>query len=138
VTRSDRKQFREQLLEMARRISTDVASLTAEAFQAKGGEASGNLSNTPLHLADLGTDNFEQEMSLGFLESKTQIQQEVKEALDRFDEGRFGVCESCQTEIGRERLQAVPFARYCIECAQQAERKIPPKELPRNGGLPAS
>jgi RNA polymerase-binding transcription factor DksA len=124
MTKAEREYFRDRLLQLARRLSDDVAGLSREALQAKGGEASGNLSNAPLHMADLGTDNFEQELALSFLETKTQTLEEISAALARLERRRFGACERCQKEIARDRLRAVPFARHCIDCAQEVEKEM--------------
>src|SRR5436309_1384339 len=82
-----------------------------------------NLSNTPFHPADLGTDNYEQEVTLSLLENDEQVLEETAAALERIERGTFGVCENCNKEIGRERLQAVPYARYCINCARKLANK---------------
>jgi RNA polymerase-binding transcription factor DksA len=91
-------------------------------MHAQGGEASGSLSNAPLHMADMGTDNFEQEMSFSLLENEQQTLEEVNDALDRIKAGSFGLCEDCQKPIPRPRLQALPYARFCVDCARKEER----------------
>jgi DnaK suppressor protein len=123
MSKTDLKNFRDQLLRLANRLNGEVSSLADEALRATGGDASGGLSRTPMHLADLGTDHYEQELSLGFLENKTRTLEEINEALHRFDDDTFGQCENCQRDIAVERLQAVPFARYCIACARKIERE---------------
>ena len=59
--------FRQQLLDLRNRLKGDVTNLADEALRKAGGEASGSLSNMPIHMADLGTDNFEQEFTLSLL-----------------------------------------------------------------------
>ncbi len=107
---------------MATRIEGDMSELTDEALRKAGGEASGSLSNTPLHLADLGTDTFEHEVTIGLLETEGQTLQEIAAAVGRIDNGTYGHCELCGVEIGRERLQALPFVRHCIECARRVQQ----------------
>lgn len=121
MTTAELENFRQQLLGLGRRLEEDVSGLAHEALQKTGGADSGNLSNTPLHLADLGTDHFEQEVTLSAPENKEQMLEEVAAALRRIEQGTFGRCEACGAAIPRERLQAVPFTRLCIECARQAE-----------------
>jgi RNA polymerase-binding protein DksA len=96
----------------------DVEGLREEALQAQGGEASGSLSNAPLHLADLGTDNAEQEVLLNLLETKTELFQQIQAALDRLDQGTYGTCQRCGQAIAVERLTALPFTAHCIRCAE--------------------
>jgi RNA polymerase-binding transcription factor DksA len=77
----------------------------------------------PVHPADLGTDNDEEEVALDLLENEEQILVEINDALGRIEQGTFGRCENCQQEISRERLDALPYARYCIRCAQKLQRR---------------
>src|SRR5262245_45432412 len=120
MTREELEGFRQQLFDLGRRLKGNVSDLSKEAFRTTGGEASGNLSNVPIHPADLATDNFEQEVSLSLLENEQRQLEEVAAALERINRGTYGVCESCSRAISRGRLQAVPYTRLCIDCARQA------------------
>jgi RNA polymerase-binding transcription factor DksA len=122
MTHGDLDSYRKQLLELRNRLSGDVSHLTTEALHETGGEASGSLSNTPIHMADLGTDNFEQEFTLGLIQNEEQALDEIGAALDRLDQGSFGRCEECHKEIPRVRLQALPYTRYCVDCARKLEQ----------------
>ena len=123
MTKAERERYRSRLKDLARRMNGDVDTLREEAMQAQGGEASGNLSNAPMHLADLGTENFQQELSLSLLEGKTGLLTDVSDALQRLDDGTFGVCENCQQPISKDRLDALPYTRHCIECAGRLDRE---------------
>src|SRR5262245_9016861 len=120
---SELQNYRKRLLEMAATLKGSAAGIAAEALRPAGGESSGGLSNTPLHLADLGSDNFERDMSVSLLENKTRTLDQIEEALHRLDAGNFGLCQECGAKIGADRLQAVPFTPYCIDCARQLERQ---------------
>jgi RNA polymerase-binding transcription factor DksA len=115
------KSFREQLLRMSSRLRGDVFDLSEEACHRTG---DGNLSNVPLHPADLGTDAFEQQVSFALLESEGQTLAETAEALERIDQDTFGQCEECQMDIPTARLEALPYTRYCIDCARTLERRF--------------
>lgn len=121
MTREEQVKYRQLLMEMAARLKNDEEGVVSEALRQAGGEASGNLSNVPMHLADFGTDTFEQEMSASLLTNARQLQIEVAAALDRIEQGKFGTCEQCGHDIGNSRLQVVPYTRYCVDCAQNAE-----------------
>jgi len=110
MSKSDLQYFRNLLLERRREIIGDVGSMESEAF--KGGS---NLSNMPIHMADVGTDNFEQEFTLGLIESERQTLREIQEALVRIDNGSYGICMGTGKAIPRVRLEAVPWAKYTIE-----------------------
>jgi RNA polymerase-binding transcription factor DksA len=122
MTKSELDTFRDRLLEIRGRLNGDVSHLADEALKARGGEASGSLSNAPLHPADLGTDNYEQEFTLGLLQNQEQALADIAEALDRIDKGTFGKCEECGELIPKGRLQTLPYARYCVECARKLQQ----------------
>src|SRR5256885_9178830 len=119
---SETNVYRQQLTAMRSQLRGDVSHLTSEALRKTGGEASGSLSNTPIHMADLGTDNFEQEFTLGLIQNEEQALDEIGAALDRLDQRTFGRCEEFQKEVPRTRLQAIPYTRYCVECARKLEQ----------------
>jgi len=121
MTRDERENYRRRLVDLAARLQKDDDAVASEALRQVGGESSGNLSNVPMHLADQGTDAFEQEMSASLLMNERQMQTEVAAALDRLDQDKFGRCEHCGGEIGKGRLDALPYTRYCVDCAQNAE-----------------
>ncbi len=114
--------YRRQLLHLRARLRGDVSQLADEALRKTGGEASGNLSNTPIHMADLGTDNFEQEFTLDLLKNEEWALGEINDALHRLDRGTFGKCEECGKEIAKPRLQALPYARHCVDCARKLQQ----------------
>jgi RNA polymerase-binding protein DksA len=117
LSKADLQYFRNLLLERRREIIGDVGSMESEAF--KGGS---NLSNMPIHMADVGTDNFEQEFTLGLIESERQILREIQEALIRIDDGKFGICQGTGKPIPRVRLEAMPWAKYTVEYSQALEQ----------------
>jgi len=114
--------YRQRLLDLRDRLNGDVSHLSDEALRKNGGETSGNLSNTPIHMADLGTDSFEQEFTLSLIESEEGRLKEINAALDRIEQGSFGRCEECQKAIPKARLQALPFTRYCVDCARKLQQ----------------
>ena len=118
--------IRGQLEGLRDRLSGQVTEHSDQAMHAQGGEASGSLSNAPLHMADMGTDNFEQEMSFSLIENETQVLEQVNEALERMQQGTYGLCEECRKPIPKPRLQAIPYARYCVECARKVEEGTEP------------
>jgi RNA polymerase-binding protein DksA len=121
MKKAEQEKYRERLRDLKTRLRGDLDSLAAEALRKTGGEASGNLSNAPVHLADLGTDSFEQEMSMTLLENNQQLRDEIDAALKRIDEGTFGRCEECGKDIAAGRLQALSYARYCIDCSRRLQ-----------------
>ncbi len=122
MTKQKMEEYRQQLLEMVERLDGDLSGVREEALRATGGDASGGLSNAPLHLADLGTDNFEQEVSVDLMKNEQQVLLAIRAALDRMYDGTYGICERCGREIPEERLQALPYAVRCVQDEEQAEK----------------
>jgi RNA polymerase-binding transcription factor DksA len=112
--------YRRQLLALGSRFSGDVSSLAQEVLPPPEG-AGGSLSHWPTHLADLATGAGERQCTLSLLESETQTLAEIAAGLERIEHGTFGRCEGCRKDIPKARLLALPYARYCIECAQHLQ-----------------
>ena len=121
MTPREHEQYRTRLLDMASRLRDADGRVAQEALRQSGGETSGQLSNVPIHMADVGTDAFEQEVSSSLLQNERQLQGEVAAALDRMEAGTFGRCQECGGAISKGRLNALPYTRYCVQCAQNAE-----------------
>ncbi len=125
LSKADLEGFRKLLMEKRREILGDVGSMESEAFRNQD-----NHSSSPMHMADVGTDNFEQEFTLGLIQSERELLKEIQEALNRIDDGSFGICVATGKPIGRARLEAKPWAKHCIEYALMLENR----SLLRNGG----
>ncbi|HEV3444754.1 MAG TPA: TraR/DksA C4-type zinc finger protein [Gemmataceae bacterium] len=119
LSKKEIERYRRRLLALQKHLSKDVAELEEEAMHPVGGENSGNLSDVPVHPADLGTDNFEEELDLNLIENKDHILADIEDALQRIEDGTYGRCQVCGQEIPRERLDAVPYTTYCIRHARK-------------------
>ena len=120
LSKGELGQFKALLLHRRKVLIGDVKGLEGEAMK-KGSEAAGDLSTLPMHLADLGTDSFEQDISLGLMENESDEIREIEEALDRIKDGSFGLCEGCRKKIPKERLKAIPYTRLCVNCKKKEE-----------------
>lgn len=124
LSKAELLEFRQILLEKRRAIIGDMNGIEAEALHTNRQDGSGDLSNMPTHPADIGTDNFEQEFTLGLLESERTLLTEINAALDRIDGGTYGVCVGTGQPIGVARLRARPWAKYCIDYARKLEKGL--------------
>src|SRR3954453_19603598 len=113
--------FRQVLLGLRARLRGDLDQMTDEALRRDQPDSSGNLSNVPLHMADVGTENYDQEFTLSLIENEQGTLELIHEALGRIAAGTFGRCEECGESIAKQRLQALPYTRHCIQCARQME-----------------
>jgi DnaK suppressor protein len=115
--------YRDVLIGMRARLRGDLDQMTDEALRRNQNETSGNLSNVPLHMADVGTENYDQEFTLSLIENDQDTLGQIHAALVRIDAGTYGRCEECGEMIARPRLQALPYTRHCIECARALESR---------------
>ncbi|MCL4191409.1 MAG: TraR/DksA family transcriptional regulator [Thermoguttaceae bacterium] len=122
MKKSEIKAYRDQLLAMRARLRGDVSNLADAALKRRRNEASGDLSSMPIHMADLGSDNFEQEFTLSLMASEGDTLSKVEAALERCEEGTYGECEECGAKIPKQRLDAIPFATMCVKCAALSEK----------------
>ena len=115
LSAKDLETFKNSLTRAQALLSGDMSQLQQEAlgtesgFETRPGDTS---------------DGYFQEFNLELLERDGDTQREINEALARIDQGTYGKCEHCQELIFKERLKAVPHARYCIECQRKAERDL--------------
>ena len=119
ISPRDLEHYRDLLLEKRRELVGDMHSMEGEALRTNGGS---NLSTLPMHMADLGTDNYEQEFTLGLVEKERNLLREINDALAKIQNGSFGLCEGTGKPISKPRLEAQPWARFSIEHARQMEK----------------
>ena len=115
--------FRRLLVEQRRELSGAVDHMADEALGRSRSEAAGDLSMMPLHPADIGTDHYEREFTLGLMKAEKATLQEIDEALERIRAGTFGICLGTRLPIDRARLAAKPWARYSIEYKRLVEAR---------------
>jgi len=120
--RAQLNKYRKMLLDKRKDLLGDMNGIAAGAF--RGGNGRGDLSSMPTHPADIGSDNYEQEFSLGLLESERALLEEIDEALARIEDRTYGVCVGTGKPIGVPRLNARPWAKYGIEYARMVEQGL--------------
>ena len=119
LTAKEIQNFRAMLLKKRSEILGDVMCMENEALR----KSNSDLSNLPVHMADLGTDNFDTENTLGLMEGERKLLEEIYDALERIENGTYGICESNGEPIPKARLKAIPWARHCVACATNAEKR---------------
>jgi len=119
MNKKDSKKYAKLLLTEVARLSDGIQKLEDGALKEAVREATGDLYS----YAESGTDNFERETALNIATSESDRLRYVMEALERIEDGTYGVCEGCEEPIPRKRLEVFPAARYCIECKSQLEKE---------------
>jgi len=118
---AEMKPFKVALEAMRARLRGDVTTMADAALRQTRSEANGDLSSMPIHMADIGTDAYEQEFTLSLMASEEGTLEQVEEALGRIRSKTYGICEECDGVIAKKRLEAIPFASMCIRCAEKME-----------------
>jgi RNA polymerase-binding protein DksA len=121
LTAADIEHFKQMLLEKRGEILANVNEMEDETLKKSRLDAAGDLSSMPIHMADIGSDNYEQEFTLGLMDSERKLLKEIDDALQRVEQGTYGICEGTGRQIQKARLEAQPWARYCVEYARKLE-----------------
>lgn len=116
-TKKDMKPYKETLLNLRARLRGDVSAMADAALKKTRSETSGDLSSMPIHMADIGTDNFEQEFTLSLMATEEGTLDMIEAALERIEDGVYGTCQECGGPIKKTRLNAIPYTPFCIKCA---------------------
>lgn len=124
LTPREIEKFRTLLYEKRNELLGNVSYMEKDALR----EDRSDLSSMPIHMADLGTDSYEQEFTLGLMDSERKLISEIDEALGRIEDGTYGICQVNGEPIPKPRLEAIPWARCCVACASLLEKKYPAKE----------
>ena len=117
------KFYKALLLEKREELVGDISHISEETLKKSQKDASGDISGYSFHMADVATDNYDREFSLGLATKERGILFEINHALNKIQEGGFGLCESCKKPISQVRLKAVPYATLCLKCQQALEKR---------------
>ncbi len=122
MKKADMKIYKDRLLSLRARLRGDVNQMADAALKKSRSESNGDLSSMPIHMADIGSDNFEQEFTLSLMQTEEGTLSQIETALERLEDGSYGMCEECGSKIPKARLNALPYASFCVKCAEQQEQ----------------
>src|SRR3954470_219798 len=120
MKKSEMLVYKEKLQALRARLRGDVTAMAEVALRKSGIEGS-DSNAMPIHMAELGSDNFEQEFTLGLMEAEGDTLDLIDGALDRIGDGQYGRCIQCEGPIAKARLNAIPYTPVCIKCAERQE-----------------
>ena len=123
LTKKELTEFKKIILKRKEEIVDDIKQISDDTLKKSQKEASGDISGYTYHMADVATDNYDREFSLGLASSDRDFIYELEDALKRIEDGTFGICESCKSLIAKNRLKAVPHAKLCLKCQEKKEKK---------------
>lgn len=123
IDKKELDRFKKILQEVRKKITGDLEHLEGDTLNKSQRDAAGDLSGYAFHMADMATDNFDQEFNLGLVSNEQQILNMIDVALRKIEEGTYGECEHCSKPIPQKRLRAMPHAPLCIKCQELEEKK---------------
>ncbi|OGW91828.1 MAG: hypothetical protein A3D28_01295 [Omnitrophica bacterium RIFCSPHIGHO2_02_FULL_63_14] len=123
MTKREAKDFKELLLKKKAALMKGIEHIANDALKTSQRDAAGDLSAYSLHMADMATDNYDREFSLGLADNEQKILNRINAALEKIESGAFGLCETCEKKISKVRLKAVPYAELCVPCQEKQEKK---------------
>ncbi|MBT3413393.1 MAG: TraR/DksA family transcriptional regulator [Candidatus Jacksonbacteria bacterium] len=116
-------QYKTILLDLRKKLVGNVTFMEDEALGKSRQDASGDLSNVPIHMADVGTDNYDRDLTIGLIQNGEEELKAIDNALERVADKTYGSCEECGTKITKARLSALPYVHNCIECQRLEEEE---------------
>ena len=122
MKKAEMKPYKEMLLGLRARLRGDVTTMADAALKKTRMESNGDLSSMPIHMADIGSDNYEQEFTLSMMETEESTLEAVETALEQIEDGSYGKCDDCGKAIRKTRLKAIPYTPLCIDCASNREQ----------------
>jgi RNA polymerase-binding protein DksA len=121
--KKDLKEFKKVILRKKEEILDGIKHISEDTLNKSQKDAAGDISGYTYHMADVATDTYDREFSLGLASSEREALYELDDALKKIDDGTFGICESCKLVIAKNRLMAVPDARLCVKCQEKKEKR---------------
>jgi RNA polymerase-binding protein DksA len=115
--------YKEKLLNLKDDIITQIKEISEDTLMKTQKDLSGDISSYTLHMADVATDNYERDFNLGLVSGERETLLEIDDALKRIEEKKYGICSMCQRPIGKKRLDAIPYAKYCRRCKEKMENE---------------
>jgi RNA polymerase-binding transcription factor DksA len=115
------KRQKERLLQLRDGMLDSMSGVARDTLRARaeGSEASA----FGMHQADAGSDAYDRDFALSLLSQEQDALYEIDEALKRIEQGTYGICELCSKPILHARLEAIPFARFTVDCQSQLEKQ---------------
>ena len=110
------------LTDLRNHLTGQIDTHSEETLKRSAKDDAGDLSSYGQHMADAGTDTFDRDFALSLVSSEQEALSEIEAAIKRVHAGTYGICESTQKPIAKERLLAVPFTRYSAEAQKDIER----------------
>lgn len=125
----DLKEIREYLENLLRQEQESVKRLEVRDLEQSQSSTSGDLSSYDNHPAEIGSETYDRELSITLRDRLAIHIVRIKRAIQKIDEGTYGICDDCGEEIPKGRLEALPEATLCIKDQSLRDKNYPSKEV---------
>ena len=122
IKKDEIENLKNELLKEKEIILKELASLDEVVLNNSSKDTNKDISGVSIHLADIGTDNQETETLLKIRERVEERLNQVETALNNINKGGYGICNKCHKAINIERLLAMPYTEFCINCMEALEK----------------
>jgi DnaK suppressor protein len=122
LNKKELAEYRKMITKRKNEVLDSISRISEDTLKKSQKDASGDISGYTFHMADVATDNYDREFSLGIASNDRQFLYDLEDALKRIEEGTFGICEECKSVLTKARLKALPYARLCLNCQQKKEK----------------
>ena len=123
IPKAELKKYKQLLIKEREKVGGGLSYITATTLNKSQRDASGDLSGYAYHMADMASDDYEREFSLGRATDEQKILFLIDEAMKRIEDRTYGSCLQCSKRIAKKRLSALPYSELCIECQKSNEGK---------------
>jgi len=117
------RKYKELLVKERGKLAKELLSLKKDSISKSQKDASGELSGYAFHMADMASDNYDRDFSMGIATEEQKRLYAIEEALKRIRDGAYGDCLTCGKRISQQRLSAIPYTELCIECQKSQEKR---------------
>lgn len=122
-TKKDLLYFKKLILKRKEEVIEQIKHISEDTLKKSQKDAAGDISGYTYHMADIATDTYDREFSLGLASNERKLIYEIDDALKKIEEGIYGICEQCKNLITKTRLKALPYARLCLKCQERTEKR---------------
>jgi DnaK suppressor protein len=121
MKRADENDYKEQLLALRARLRGDMTAMAKAALSKPILEVEADRTSAAMYTSDAGPDSYEQEFTLSLIQNEEETLDMIEGALERIEDGQYGICVECDGRISKARLNAIPHTPFCIKCATKLQ-----------------
>lgn len=123
MPKTELNKYKKLLIVERQKVGGNLSNIAKNTLNKSQREASGDLSGYSYHMADMASDDYERDFSLGRATDEQKVLYSIDEAIKRVEDGSYGNCVQCGKPIPKKRLKVLPYTELCINCQKKNEAK---------------